>query len=186
MLRIEEIVGAMDDEFRYSLEALSDERLAQLMVDKAALRRLRPIGVSNAEALAMIAAIQKKRAEPVVTPLPRERKPRAPRKLQPATTPETVPPPATENPALLPSPLEPALLTPPSAHGPAIRLGPPEQDSPVIELGPPAPPPAPPEPPAAALPQQQARIALASPMAGRHALLLGGLTLALAAALALL
>lgn len=182
MLRIEEIVGAMDDEFRYSLETLSDERLAQLMIDKAALRRLRPIGVSNAEALAMIAAIQKKRAEPVVTPLPRERKPRAPRKLQPATTPETVPPPATENPALLPSPLEPALLTPPSAHGPAIRLGPPEQDSPVIELGPPAPP----SPPTTALPQQQARITLASPVAGRHALLMGGLTLALAAALALL
>jgi len=68
VLRIEEIVGAMDDEFRYSLDALSDERLAQLMADKAALRRLRPIGVSNAEAQAMIAAIQKKRAEPVVKP----------------------------------------------------------------------------------------------------------------------
>ncbi|MCR6632482.1 MAG: hypothetical protein NVV74_21910 [Magnetospirillum sp.] len=61
MLRIEEIVGAMDDEFRYALEALSDERLEALAADKAALRRLRPVGVSHAEALAMIAAIQDRR-----------------------------------------------------------------------------------------------------------------------------
>lgn len=202
MLRIEEIVGAMDDEFRYSLDALSDERLAQLMADKAALRRLRPIGVSNAEAQAMIAAIQKKRAEPVAPPAPRLRKPRPPRKVQPPIAPEITvaerpasdmvepadveaqsAPPAVEGPAQLPPPVEPALLTPPSAHGPAIRLGPPEQDGPVIELGPPAPPPAPPQP---TLPQQQTRIALASPVAGRHALLLGALSLAVATALALL
>ncbi|MGE5515722.1 MAG: hypothetical protein ACM31D_07840 [Bacteroidota bacterium] len=63
MLRIEEIVGAMDDEFRYALDALSDERLAQLAADKPALRRMRPVGVSTAEALEMIATIQARRAE---------------------------------------------------------------------------------------------------------------------------
>lgn len=78
MLRIEEIVGAMDDEFRYSLDALSDEKLAALAADKAALRRLRPVGVSNAEALAMIVAIQDKREKARNAP-PTKPKNRAPR-----------------------------------------------------------------------------------------------------------
>lgn len=58
MLRIEEIVGAMDDEFRYALNALSDHELDHLAANPAALRRKRPVGVSQAEALAMIATIR--------------------------------------------------------------------------------------------------------------------------------
>ncbi len=57
MLRIEEIVGAMDDEFRYALATLDDERLNVLLDDNAGLRRLRPVGVSNREAQAMIRTI---------------------------------------------------------------------------------------------------------------------------------
>jgi len=180
VLRIEEIVGAMDDEFRYSLDALSDERLAQLLADKAALRRLRPVGVSNAEAQAMIVAIQKKRSDPPAKAAPRPRKPKAPWPEKAADVPATALSPA---PARLPPPADPVLLPPPDAHGPAIRLGPPAQEGPAIELPPPAPPAAPLPAP---LPSMQARIALASPLAGRHALVLGGLSLALAAVLALL
>jgi hypothetical protein len=94
MLRIEEIVGAMDDEFRYALEALDDERLVALAGDKAALRRLRPVGVSHAEALAMIAAIQERRARPAPKPRP---KPRTRRKstakpvIEPVIEPEAEP-----------------------------------------------------------------------------------------------
>lgn len=139
MLRIEEIVGAMDDEFRYSLEALSDERLAQLMADKAALRRLRPIGVSTAEAQAMIAAIQHKRANPPAKP----RKPRTPRKPK-AVTPAETPPLAAEpiqQPLALPIRPAPPCLPAPAPQGPAIRLGPPPSSAATIILGPPAPPP---------------------------------------------
>lgn len=180
MLRIEEIVGAMDDEFRYSLEALSDERLAQLLADKAALRRLRPVGVSNAEAQAMIVAIQNKRATPVpAKATPRPRKAPRPKKAF-VTTPETVasPPPTTiPAPARLPPPADPLLLAPPASHGPAIRLGPPQQAKPAIEMGPPPPLP---------LPPMRSHVALASPAARRHALILGAVCLALATYLALL
>lgn len=187
MLRIEEIVGAMDDEFRYSLEALSDERLAQLLADKAALRRLRPVGVSNAEAQAMIVAIQNKRANPVpAKPQPRPRKAPRPKKAAvtapeivappPSSTPTTMPS-STPAPARLPPPADPLLLAPPASHGPAIRLGPPQKAGPAIEMGPPPPPP---------LPPMRARVALASPAARRHALILGAVCLALATYLALL
>lgn len=146
MLRIEEIVGAMDDEFRYSLDALSDERLATLAADKAALRRLRPVGVSNAEALAMIAAIQAKREKARTAPPAKPKKPRAARK--PKVVVEAEPsvvalPPA---PASLPAPVKAACLPSPSARGPAIRLGPPPQDGPVLITEPP-PKSAPPIPP---------------------------------------
>ncbi|MCA1906793.1 MAG: hypothetical protein LDL39_00380 [Magnetospirillum sp.] len=195
MLRIEEIVGAMDDEFRYSLEALSDERLVQLLADKAALRRLRPVGVSNAEAQAMIVAIQNKRALPVpAKAAPRPRKPPRPKKDAVAApecvsvaTPECVAPPPTPTsppsptpalaPARLPPPADPLLLAPPASHGPAIRLGPPQQAKPAIEMGPPPPLP---------LPLMRSHVALASPAARRHALILGAVCLALAAYLALL
>lgn len=178
MLRIEEIVGAMDDEFRYSLEALSDERLAQLLADKAALRRLRPVGVSNAEAQAMIVAIQNKRANPVpAKATPRPRKAPRPKKAF-VTTPETVAsPPPTPTPARLPPPADPLRLAPPASHGPAIRLGPPQQAKPAIEMGPPPPLP---------LPPMRSHVALASPAACRHALILGAVCLALATYLALL
>ncbi len=62
MLRIEEIVGAMDDEFRYALDALAETELLYLRDSRAALRRLRPVGVSHAEAVAMIDAIILRRA----------------------------------------------------------------------------------------------------------------------------
>ena len=143
MLRIEEIVGAMDDEFRYSLDALSDEKLAALAADKAALRRLRPVGVSNAEALAMIVAIQDKREKARNAPPTKPKKPRPPRKakvvVEPGPEPEPEPPVAVlpPAPASLPAPAETADLAPPTAHGPAIRLGPPPQDGPVLITEPP-------------------------------------------------
>ena len=62
MLRIEEIVGAMDDEFRILLDGLDDEGLTALKADAKALRRLRPVGVSQTEAQAMILALQRTRA----------------------------------------------------------------------------------------------------------------------------
>lgn len=156
MLRIEEIVGAMDDEFRYSLDALSDEKLAALAADKAALRRLRPVGVSNAEALAMITAIQDKREKARNAPPAKPKKPRAPRKTKDKTEAveiaveaevevgAEVKPPLAQ--AILPPPAKAARLPPPQAHGPAIRLGPPPQDGPVLITEPP-PKPAPPAPP---------------------------------------
>lgn len=151
MLRIEEIVGAMDDEFRYSLDALSDEKLAALAADKAALRRLRPVGVSNAEALAMITAIQDKREKARNAPPTRPKKPRAPRKPKDKTEAVVIGTEAeveveVEAPmpqAILPPPAKAACLPPPQAHGPAIRLGPPPQDGPVLITEPP-PKPAPP------------------------------------------
>ncbi|AVM73823.1 hypothetical protein [Magnetospirillum gryphiswaldense] len=152
MLRIEEIVGAMDDEFRYSLDALSDEKLAALAADKAALRRLRPVGVSNAEALAMIVAIQDKREKARNAPPTKPKKPRPPRKakvvVEPGPEPEPEPPVAAlpPAPASLPAPAKTACLPPPTAHGPAIRLGPPPQDGPVLITEPP-PKPVPPIPP---------------------------------------
>lgn len=152
MLRIEEIVGAMDDEFRYSLDALSDEKLAALAADKAALRRLRPVGVSNAEALAMIVAIQDKREKARNAPPAKPKKPRAPRKpkvmVEPGPEPEPEPPVAAlpPAPASLPAPVKAACLPSPSARGPAIRLGPPPQDGPVLITEPP-PKPVPPIPP---------------------------------------
>lgn len=154
MLRIEEIVGAMDDEFRYALDALGDERLAELAADKAALRRLRPVGVSHAEALAMIAAIQANRedkrrrdAEAEARRLQRAQKRKAtPRKKREGVK-KTEPPPATPpsplrarffTPRLLPAPPQGPLLESPRAEGPAIRLPPPPEASPVIALPPPS------------------------------------------------
>ena len=167
MLRIEEIVGAMDDEFRYALDALSDERLAALAADKAALRRLRPVGVSHAEALAMIAAIQAKRqdareraelaeqkkrdraARRAATPkTPRPRKAAPPPEPEPEPEPEPGPEP---EPALAPpcltAPPEPPRLPAPAAAGPAIRLPPPPADTAAIPLPPPVAPVAAPVPP---------------------------------------
>ncbi len=74
MLRIEEIVGAMDDEFRYALAELADDRLAVLLKDKTALRRLRPVGVSHAEAVAMIHAVLAARARRAAAEARRQRR----------------------------------------------------------------------------------------------------------------
>lgn len=144
MLRIEEIVGAMDDEFRYALDALSDERLAVLAADKAALRRLRPVGVSHAEALAMIAAIQAKRQETRArqerTERKKHRRAAVPRiaRLRKGAVPEPVPAPVPEPaPPSLAAPPQTPRLSPPAAHGPAIRLPPPPADAPAIPLPPP-------------------------------------------------
>ncbi|HTH16658.1 MAG TPA: hypothetical protein VL974_08405 [Magnetospirillum sp.] len=131
MLRIEEIVGAMDDEFRYALDVLDDERLVALAADKAALRRLRPVGVSHAEAMAMIAAIQAKRATGTQKAAPlkprRTRKKASPRPRTPCPT----------EPAVLPPPVPPLLLDMPMPRGPAIRLPPPAAPDSVIPLPPP-------------------------------------------------
>lgn len=129
MLRIEEIVGAMDDEFRYALDALSDEQLTVLEHDKSALRRLRPVGVSHAEALAMISAIQERRAAARLRPPPR--KPGPPRKS--AASPRrsrkaSSPPLATAEPKtsriLPPLPDESISLTAPQSR-PALSFSPP-------------------------------------------------------------
>lgn len=161
MLRIEEIVGAMDDEFRYALDALSDERLAALAADKAALRRLRPVGVSHAEALAMIAAIQAKRQDAAARQELAEQKkreraakraaaPKAPRKRQakPQAPPEPQPQPQPDPaPPSLTAPPQAPRLPAPSAAGPAIRLPPPPEDTAAIPLPPPMQPVAAPAPP---------------------------------------
>lgn len=148
MLRIEEIVGAMDDEFRHALDALSDERLSELAADKSALRRLRPVGVSNAEAQEMIAAIQARRAEQrrkadeaekrkAARAAKRKAAPRR-KKAAPALAPEPAPtPPEIGIPAALPAPTAPRRLPPPVPTGPAIRLPPPAADGPAIPLPPP-------------------------------------------------
>lgn len=134
MLRIEEIVGAMDDEFRYALDALDDQRLAVLASDRAALRRLRPVGVSHKEAMAMIATIQLKRQSLRQRQAEKPRR-RAPRKA-PARAKTAAPRPTA--PLALPGAAIPLRLAAPMPHGPAIRLPPPRLLSPAIILPPPA------------------------------------------------
>ncbi|OAN44269.1 hypothetical protein [Magnetospirillum moscoviense] len=90
MLRIEEIVGAMDDDFRDALEALTDERLAELAGNKRALDQYRPVGVSHTEAMAMIAYIQEIRANPPPEPVPEPTQEPTP---EPTPTPTTAPTP---------------------------------------------------------------------------------------------
>ncbi|KAF0223819.1 MAG: pathoproteinis-related protein 1-like [Rhodospirillaceae bacterium] len=196
MLRIEEIVGAMDDEFRYSLDALSDEKLAALAADKAALRRLRPVGVSNAEALAMITAIQDKRERARNAPPPKPKKPRAPRKARDKAAtaeieveaevevevPESPPIPRP----VLPPPAKAACLPPPRAHGPAIRLGPPPQDGPVLITEPPPKPVPAPVPMVVESDPEPPPTAVKSGHAARNYLILLGLCLAAGAVIALL
>lgn len=74
MLRIEEIAGAMDDDFRDALDDMDDERLGGLRADKAALDRLRPVGVSHREALAMIESIMAARLAARTAPVPVKRR----------------------------------------------------------------------------------------------------------------
>ena len=179
MLRIEEIVGAMDDEFRYALDALGDDRLAELAVDKAALRRLRPVGVSHAEAMAMIAAIQARREAARERRDQEERRKAAraarrkanPRKsrakamvdgaplAEPAETGAAAFPTAMVTTASLPAPPAMARLAPPCPAGPAIRLPPPAAGSVAIPLPAPrtAPTPLPAIPEAACTPRRPAR-----------------------------
>lgn len=123
----------MDDEFRYALDALSDEKLAMLAADKTALRRMRPVGVSNAEALAMIVAIQTKRAkalEAAATKKPA--KPRAPRPTKPRPAKASQAPAEPEAPApkteIAPEPeIAPAPVLPPPAPVPEPAPEPPKQ-----------------------------------------------------------
>lgn len=70
MLRIEEIAGAMDDDFRDALDGMDDERLAALKADKKSLDWLRPVGVSHREAMAMIESIMAARLAPPPPPPP--------------------------------------------------------------------------------------------------------------------
>lgn len=136
MLRIEEIVGAMDDEFRYALDVLSDERLEQLKADKSALRRLRPVGVSHAEALAMIAAIQQDRADRhrrEAARLARQAISRPTKRRSRRTKPVADSPDNTRPALIRPQPVP--LLAAPRARGPAIRLPAPASAATVIALG---------------------------------------------------
>lgn len=183
MLRIEEIVGAMDDEFRYALDAMSDDQLAALAADRAALRRLRPVGVSTAEALAMIQAIQQRRAATLAA-APAKARSRKPRSAKPKPDPAPpaeapAPPPAapakparkrTRKPkaAAPPEPREPALPLIEIDGAPAAPLAPePASPAPPVTQTPPAP------RPLRRLPQPEAHDRLAPPAAGRPAIRLG-------------
>jgi len=125
MLRIEEIVGAMDDDFRDALEALDDARLAELAGNRKALNKFRPVGVSQTEALAMIAAIQELRRNPPPPPPPPspppspEPEPVPMPEPDPIPEPEPVPEPRVEaDPAPMPEPLadaDPEPAPPPAA-----------------------------------------------------------------------
>ncbi|MGE5547929.1 MAG: hypothetical protein ACM33T_13580 [Solirubrobacterales bacterium] len=140
MLRIEEIVGCMDDEFRYALDQLDGATLAGLRNDQAALRRMRPVGISHREAVAMIDAILEARAKAAQRPpkAPPRRRPTAPGARKRA---EAAPAPAPDQPraetpvAEVPMPPPPLLLAGP-APVPPVRLPPPP--GPVALLPPPA------------------------------------------------
>ncbi|MBI5163155.1 MAG: hypothetical protein HY985_04545 [Magnetospirillum sp.] len=144
MLRIEEIVGAMDDEFRYVLAAMDDSTLRLLLEDVSALRRLRPVGVSNREARAMITAILDTRAHSrELAELAKHRRPRVKPsvKAKAVVPPPEAPPPPTPLP-----PLPPVLLPPPRFSRPKPPLATPAV---IVMPAPPAPPPPiePPPPP---------------------------------------
>jgi hypothetical protein len=119
MLRIEEIVGAMDDEFRYALDALTDERLLALKENPPHLRRLRPVGVSQREALAMIQAILDARARTALRHArqTRRRTMLGSRRSRRARMPALPTPPASSPPA--PAIVPPAVI-PPTAPSPAM------------------------------------------------------------------
>lgn len=112
----------MDDEFRYALDALTDERLLALKENPTRLRRLRPVGVSQREALAMIQAILDARAR---TALRRARQTRRRTMLGSRRSRRA---------------RMPALPTPPASSPPAPAIVPPPAPSPVVaEEAPPAP-----------------------------------------------
>jgi hypothetical protein len=89
MLRIEEIVGNVDDDFRDYLLEMDDAKLHALLADSQTLRHLLPMGVSYREAVTVINAILEYRAQPPeeTRPPPPVKKARAPRKKK------TTPPP---------------------------------------------------------------------------------------------
>jgi hypothetical protein len=61
MLRIEEIVGAVDDDFRDYLDEKDTHSLQVLAHNRAALNHLRPVGVSYREALATVTLLLQRR-----------------------------------------------------------------------------------------------------------------------------
>jgi hypothetical protein len=71
VLRIEEIVGNVDDDFRDVLLEMDDERLQALLADRRALSDMRPVGISHRDAQAIIHAILDFRAQPPSPPEPR-------------------------------------------------------------------------------------------------------------------
>ena len=167
MLRIEEIVGAMDDEFRFTLEAFDDVKLAELAANKAALRRLRPVGVSQTEAIAMIAAIQERRAAQARYREKCRRRQEAAGARRARRTPfvRTAPPSRPVAPAILPPPPSTPRLAPPVATGPAIRLrGPDTTATRLIILPPPCDEPAKDQEPEAELKLEQEQV----PTSPRH------------------
>ncbi|MDO8607995.1 MAG: hypothetical protein Q7R40_15785 [Phaeospirillum sp.] len=94
MLRIEEIVGNVDDDFRDHLLEMDDGRLRALLADSQTLRHLLPMGVSYKEAVTAINAILDYRALPPeeqALPLPPKKK-RAPRKKKAAVVEAPLPP----------------------------------------------------------------------------------------------
>lgn len=107
MLRIEEIVGNVDDDFRDYLLEMDDAKLRALLADSTALRHLLPMGVSYTEAVTAINAILEYRAQPLDAPpdLPAVKKKRPPRKTavkarpSPPSRPEPDP---TPEPSIMP------------------------------------------------------------------------------------
>jgi len=105
MLRIEEIVGNVDDDFRDYLLEMADERLHVLLADSQMLRHLLPLGVSYREAVTAINAILEYRAQPPSAPPPPARKKRAARKRKAAAA-KPDPEPEPESPEPQPHPEE--------------------------------------------------------------------------------
>ena len=95
MLRIEEIVGNVDDDFRDHLLGMDDGRLRALLADSHALRHLLPLGVSYREAVTAIDAILDYRANPPepppAPPQPAKKKLTARQKKVPPPEPEPEP-----------------------------------------------------------------------------------------------
>ncbi len=115
MLRIEEIVGNVDDDFRDHLLEMGDERLRALLDDSHALRHLLPLGVSYREAVTAITAILEYRANPPEEPAPPPPKKKRPARKKKVATTEPDPEPEPE-----PVPVEAPDGPPPSS--PAGRL----------------------------------------------------------------
>jgi hypothetical protein len=64
MLNIDEIEGALDDDFRDMLESFDDNRLKHLLANPVALTRLRPASITSRRARTMARAVLEARAHP--------------------------------------------------------------------------------------------------------------------------
>ena len=136
MLRIEEIVGNVDDDFRDHLLEMDDTKLRALLADSQTLRHLLPMGVSYREAVTVINAILEYRAPPpeeAPAPAPpAAKKPRAPRKKKPV--PEAQAQPVPEEAILPPPPQaeEPSEMKAPPLPEPSATPEPEPEPEPVL------------------------------------------------------